>query len=324
MTTPHISIIIPAHDAAALIGTQLDALAAQVDTDLSDVEVVIADNGSTDDLAGAVAPHAAALDIRIVDASARRGAAYARNVGIGAARGELLLFCDADDAAAPHFLVNGIRTLQDVPVFSGSALAVEHEEFSHGLAGALAPIEDPPGYTPPVDQGSAYPILHGAVFGMRREVAVAIGGFDASLRRGGEDNDLALRLVAAGHPVPVSGCVRVAYRGRRDVGDSLRERFRVGYAHALLCTRFDRWGSTPPTASRNWAVALVRVAVALVLTVLRPGRAPRAEVLDRGAIVLGIAAGRLRFAPPFLRPRRRIGEGLDGGGEMAPARSRAA
>ena len=95
-----LSVIIPCRNAARTIEETLRALAGQ--TWLGEWEVIVADNGSTDDLAQVIARCKLGMpSLRLVDASACRGASYARNVGVQVATGEGILFCDADDIPAP-------------------------------------------------------------------------------------------------------------------------------------------------------------------------------------------------------------------------------
>ena len=85
-------------NAASTLPEQLDALVAQSYSGAW--EVVLADNGSTDgaDTLGlAWADRLPALSV--IDVPATRGASYARNVGAREAKGDFLLFCDADDVA---------------------------------------------------------------------------------------------------------------------------------------------------------------------------------------------------------------------------------
>ena len=94
-----LSIIIPCRNAARTIEETLQALADQKWP--AAWEVIVADNGSTDNLARVVAKYTLRIPhLRLVDASARRGASYARNIGVNAATGEYILFCDADDVPA--------------------------------------------------------------------------------------------------------------------------------------------------------------------------------------------------------------------------------
>jgi glycosyltransferase involved in cell wall biosynthesis len=98
-----ISVIIPAFNAEETIGDQLRSLSAQ--TWAGEWEVVVADNGSTDDTIARALEFAELLpDLRVVDASQRKGPSHARNVGAEAARGPFLIFLDADDVAQPGWL----------------------------------------------------------------------------------------------------------------------------------------------------------------------------------------------------------------------------
>ncbi|HEX5945088.1 MAG TPA: glycosyltransferase family A protein [Acidimicrobiales bacterium] len=97
-----ISVVVPARNAVDVLGAQLDALAAQ------EVpvpwEVVVADNGSTDGTRELAAAWHDRLPVRVVDASAHAGVNHARNRGVHAAHGELVLCCDADDVVAPGWV----------------------------------------------------------------------------------------------------------------------------------------------------------------------------------------------------------------------------
>lgn len=306
---PELSVIIPVHDGADVIGLQLASLVAQIDAPR--FEVVVVDNRSSDDLAGAIEPFREELDIRVVPAPERPGAAYARNVGIGAARAEHLLFLDADDSADPYAVLNTHRTLERRPVFSGSAVPVPTEAFEGGDLGTARRFSPgSPTWSEPLPQDQAYPILCGGLFGIRRSTAVEINGMDASFPWGGEDNDLAIRLTRAGHAVDVSKVVSIAYRQRPPGSVSARAHLRAGFAHAQLCTRHGLWGRTPSTRGGRWILEPARALAAATLAVVRPGRASRADLVSRFATASGLLLGRIRFAAPALLPRPLIGCGL--------------
>jgi glycosyltransferase involved in cell wall biosynthesis len=98
-----LSVIIPCLNAATTIAAQLDALAKQDWTERW--EVIVADNGSTDDSLKIVESYKDKLpSLRVVDASSRRGQPYALNSGAAAAQGDSLAFCDADDEVAPGWV----------------------------------------------------------------------------------------------------------------------------------------------------------------------------------------------------------------------------
>ena len=92
---PRVSVIIPAFQSEARIGSTLHRLRRQ---SYDDFEVVVVNDGSTDGTSAAVR-RAMEADprIRLIEQSNNRGIATARNVGIEAARGELLAFLDDDD-----------------------------------------------------------------------------------------------------------------------------------------------------------------------------------------------------------------------------------
>lgn len=106
-----LSVIIPCRNAARTIDETLKALAVQ---DWPGAwEVIIADNGSTDDLARVVARHKPQIpNLRLINASERRGASYARNAGVKASTGEGILFCDADDVPGQGWAVSMEKALR--------------------------------------------------------------------------------------------------------------------------------------------------------------------------------------------------------------------
>ena len=127
VTPPRLSVIIPAHNAASVLGEQLEALRVQEGAD--PFEVLVCDNNSTDSTAQLALDEARSLDLRVVDASGPASASHARNRGAVAAAGEILLFCDADDLVDPHWVVELSAPLSrgaDVLV----AGALHHQRFN--------------------------------------------------------------------------------------------------------------------------------------------------------------------------------------------------
>lgn len=104
-----IAVIIPALTAAETLPHQLEALANQEGAD--PFEVLVCDNGSTDGTPDLVPTWADRLNLRLVDASAVKGAAHARNCGALATTAEKLLFCDADDYVSPNWVRRMTETL---------------------------------------------------------------------------------------------------------------------------------------------------------------------------------------------------------------------
>ncbi len=91
---PMVSVVIPAFNAARIIGRAVESVAAQT---FKNLEIIVVDDCSTDDLDGALAPFKD-VALHIVRHRVNRGAAAARNTGVEAARGDYIAFLDADDA----------------------------------------------------------------------------------------------------------------------------------------------------------------------------------------------------------------------------------
>jgi glycosyltransferase involved in cell wall biosynthesis len=117
---PIVSVIIPAYNAASFIG---DALGSVRDQTFRDVEVVVVDDGSTDDTLRAIRRFAGQLDLTILT-QANAGPAAARNRGIRRARGRYCAFLDTDDVMLPDRL-----RAQSAMLDSDPALGLVHTDL---------------------------------------------------------------------------------------------------------------------------------------------------------------------------------------------------
>jgi GT2 family glycosyltransferase len=219
-----VSVVIPCLDAADTLGVQLAALAAQEHA--GQWEVVVADNGSRDGSRELAASFRGRLPgLRVVDAGDRPGQAHARNAGAAAARGEALLFLDADDEVAPGWLAAMAAALAEHDFvacrYDNEALNPEWVRDTH-----LNPQRD--GVTV-YDYPPYLPHAGGGGLGIRRAVHETVGGFDESMAAL-EDTDYCWRVQRAGHRLAFAPDAVVRIRHRRD----LRSMFRQGW-------RFGRW-----------------------------------------------------------------------------------
>jgi len=107
---PHVSVIIPLYQTQRYIAGALASVLAQT---YADFEVIVIDDGSTDD-GPAIARAISDPRIRVIT-QANRGLAGARNAGIAHARGAVLAFLDADDTWHPEKLDRHVRHLHANP-----------------------------------------------------------------------------------------------------------------------------------------------------------------------------------------------------------------
>jgi glycosyltransferase involved in cell wall biosynthesis len=111
--SPLISVIIPCYNRVHFIAQAIGSVRGQT---LQDWELVIVDDGSADDLAGALAPIIKVDErIRFVRHACNRGVSAARNTGIEAARGRFIAFLDSDDAWMPSKLERQAAAVLSAP-----------------------------------------------------------------------------------------------------------------------------------------------------------------------------------------------------------------
>jgi SAM-dependent methyltransferase len=201
---PAVTVVVPAHDAAATLGETLDALRVQTWTDW---EAVVVDDGSRDATA-LVARIAAARDPRVrVLARPRGGVGAARNAGAAAARGRWLLFLDADDWIAPDALERLLAAERaDVDVVVGRWERV----LGDGTRLPEPPVPDPDRLFPTLARYCPFAI-HACL--VRRQVVQALGGFPEQ-QPSTEDWDLWQRVARAGARFATVDAVVASYRAR--------------------------------------------------------------------------------------------------------------
>jgi len=115
-----ISFIVPAYNEALLLGATLDAVHAAARAVCEEHEVVVVDDASTDDTALIAERHGA----RVISVAHRQIAAT-RNSGARVARGELLIFVDADTIVNEAVVRAAVDALRGGAVGGGAAVAFE-------------------------------------------------------------------------------------------------------------------------------------------------------------------------------------------------------
>ena len=139
MSHPEVSVIVPMRDAARFIDDALDSIVGQRDIAPGTLEVIVVDNGSTDD---SVARVERRRDRRVrLLSEPQRGAAAARNLGIAGASGRYLAFLDADDRWRPAKLAPQITALErdaGADLVFGHFVTIDHSGRPLGDAPAPA------------------------------------------------------------------------------------------------------------------------------------------------------------------------------------------
>jgi len=188
-----LSVIIPCYNAADTIADQLDAL--KVQSWIEPWEIIVADNGSTDNTLTIVDQYKSQLtNLHVVSASDRKGAAHARNIGAAVAKGDLLAFCDADDVVAPGWVAaigaglcrwDFVASRMEITRLNTSVSQMIYKDFQqqYGL------------------QRMAFPpyFLHagGCGLGIKRSLHERVAGFDETLGRN-MDTDYCIRVQLLG------------------------------------------------------------------------------------------------------------------------------
>ncbi|MGC2443803.1 glycosyltransferase family 2 protein [Candidatus Binatus sp.] len=168
---PCVSVIIPVYNGAATIER---ALKSVFDQTFTDYEIVICDDGSTDDTPAVLAKYGD--KIRVVR-QANRGLPAARNAAVAVSRGELLALIDHDDEWLPHKLELAVAAMHADPeavLLYSDKIVVNHvgEEFR------LSEVRPETAHAPTMDEMLAriWPITPSTVV-MRRDAFERAGGF---------------------------------------------------------------------------------------------------------------------------------------------------
>jgi glycosyltransferase involved in cell wall biosynthesis len=124
---PRVSVVIPAYNSAKFLTQALESVFSQTYTDY---EVILIDDGSTDNTKAIIKPYLSRINYIYQE---NQGVAVARNKGIEIAQGKLIAFLDADDLFLPQKLQQQVEMLTAQPdlgmVISGWQLTNEQSEI---------------------------------------------------------------------------------------------------------------------------------------------------------------------------------------------------
>jgi GT2 family glycosyltransferase len=220
-----VSVIIPTYNRAGIVGAAIESVLEQSH---ADVEVIVVDDGSTDETRGIVESYGPR--VRYL-AQANAGVSAARNVGLMNARGEFIALLDSDDRFLPWKLEAQIRVFRQYPAIGmvwtdmsavTASGAVVHERYLRTMYSAHSQARLEERMTACGSMGELWqsapralvsaPLYVGDIFSpmllgnlvhtstvvIRRSRLRLVGGFDTSLAKSGEDYEFHLRTCSHG------------------------------------------------------------------------------------------------------------------------------
>jgi glycosyltransferase involved in cell wall biosynthesis len=221
---PFVSVVIPTRNAERTVGECLDSL-IRLDYDPERREILVVDNGSTDRTAEIVRSYPVR---RLVEP--RRGASAARNRGIGAARGEVIAFTDADCIVTKRWLSALVRAFDRPEVWGAAGEIVAYpprtpaERFLARYKGRWQ--------EPALEATRPFAVTSNVAF--RRETFDRVGLFDTRLIKA-QDKDFGWRFFAAGDlRIAYSPDALVLHRHRDTAWKLFTQHAGWGYGAALL------------------------------------------------------------------------------------------
>jgi GT2 family glycosyltransferase len=209
--TPRISVVVCTHNGSEKLPIALRSLTRQTLAP-SQYEVIVVDDGSSDDSVRVAREHA----VRALRLPANAGLAAARNAGIAAAHSDLIAFTDDDCEVAADWLAALLPAFEDSNVdgVSGPVSPEADDPFVRAYLRAHNPLSALPDtllaasglghrlrlylaslVSPGPELDHLYSVV-GANMAFRRSALLAVDGFDEAYRFGSEEEDLCRRLHA--------------------------------------------------------------------------------------------------------------------------------
>jgi O-antigen biosynthesis protein len=232
---PRVSVVVASYNASRTLQACLNSVTR---LRYPDYEVILVDDGSTDDTTALASKFP---DVRYVRHPHNLGLSEARNTGIAAARGEIVAFTDADCRADEDWLYYLVTDL----IRGGYA----------GIGGPnLLPPEDScvasvvmaspggPAHVMLTDRLAEH--IPGCNMAFYKWVFLEAGGFDPQFRCAGDDVDMCWRLQHAGYRVGFSHAGFVWHYRRSRIQDYLRQQYGYGEAEALLVRKHPEYFSS--------------------------------------------------------------------------------
>ncbi len=257
-----ISVIVPVRNGTATLRSCLEALFASTHPFL---ECIVVDDGSSDDSAEI----ARAFRTEVVSLTGQNGPAYARNRGAEAARGQILLFVDADVRVHPDTVAAVQANFDRDPLLDAVFGSYDEHPEAPGLVSQYKNLQHHFVHQNAGEWVSTFWCGCGAV---RRDRFLSLGGLDESYRRPSiEDIEFGNRLTSAGGRIRLAKEVQCTHLKRWTLRNLLVSDIRdraIPWSHLILRSK-----TLPKTLnlsrSGRWSIALAWVFIALSAGALR-------------------------------------------------------
>jgi glycosyltransferase involved in cell wall biosynthesis len=240
---PRVSIILPCYNRAHLLER---AVASVLSQDFTDFELLLVDDGSTDDTPALVSRFS---DPRLITLRREQGGpAAARNSGLSRARGEFVAFQDSDDVWLPGKLTRQLAALEQakentVLCVSGYRAQWDDGKLRHYGGHNLVAAGD---IQRQVLEAFYFPTPSWLV---RRRALESCGMFDETLACW-EDWELSLRLAGEGRFILLDEELLLQHRSEHSVNNDARAR--LAALRRILARHENRWVALPRTLSEHW------------------------------------------------------------------------
>ena len=290
------SIIIPTFNGASRIGNCLDSLVNQT-TD-RDIEILVVDDGSTDNTADVVRSYSS---VRLVT-QANAGPASARNRGAMEARGTILLFTDDDCVPMPDWLEAMLEPFKDTEVVGAKGVYRTHQK---SLAARFVQIEYEDKYRlmaglPSIDFIDTY----SAAF--RRHRFLEMTGYDTSFPVAcAEDIELSYRMSARGWKMKFVPAAIVYHTHPDTFLRYLKKKYKFAFWRVLAVRKNPSKGVKDSHTPQIMKLQLLFLPVMLLAVVFDLAVWPRVPV--SAAVVAGFLLSTLPFTLRAIRKDPTVG-----------------
>jgi GT2 family glycosyltransferase len=220
---PRVSVVVCTYNGGRTLEQCLKSLES---LDYPDYEVIVVDDGSTDDTRAIVGRFPAVIAIH----QENQGLSVGRNVGLQAASGTIVAYTDSDCFADADWLTHLVDQLQrsGAAAVGGPNLTPE----DGAIAACVAAAPGQPTHVLESDQVAEH--IPGCNMAYRRAILESINGFDPQYRKAGDDVDVCWRLQQAGHWITFAPGAVVWHHRRQSPRAYLRQQAGYGEAEALL------------------------------------------------------------------------------------------